>query len=79
MTIYNPDPQAIRDDINDIANGGKNRFLTDFYGSTLDGSDVAEYLRMCCFEVESFRDTGGCGLTTLANGVKVSTNGYAYK
>ena len=79
MTIFNPDPQQIRDEINDIANGGNGRFLTNFYSSTLDASDVAEYLSNCQFTVVSFRDTGGNGLVILDNGVEVSTSGYAYR
>ena len=80
MTVHNPDPNTIRAELNDIANGGESRYLTDFYGRSLDGSDIAKYLsENCSLTVSEYRDTGSCGLVTLSSGVCVSTNGYCYK
>lgn len=84
MTIYAPCTATITAEVNSVAAGYQRRgikglYLTDFYGSTLDGSDVAKYLTDCGFTVLSYRDTGGKGLVELDNGVSVSTNGFCWK
>ena len=43
---------------------------------TLDGSDVAAWLRKQGFEVVDNYDTGRNGLAITACGLAVSTNGY---
>lgn len=77
MTYYNPNPDTIREEIYSVAKNDQSEglFLTDYYGSTLDGSDVAAYMESIGFDVISFEDTGGCGLVTLSCGVQISTNG----
>lgn len=81
MTYYRPNPDTIREEIYSLAKNDNQGpiFLTDFYGSTLDGSDVAAYMESIGFEVEDYHDTGTCGLTTLTNGVQISTNGCALR
>lgn len=78
MTTYNPDAAKITAQIDAIANGSEGRFLSNFYGKTLDGSDVAEYLESLGYNVVSFGDAGSHGMVILSNGVRVSTNGYAH-
>jgi len=46
---------------------------------TLDGSCVAEYLKMLGYSVLSFKDTGRNGEATTEDGFIVSTNGYVCK
>lgn len=77
MTYYNPNPDTIREEIYSVAKNDNcdGLFLTDFYGKTLDGSDVAQYMESIGFEVTDYHDTGACGLVTLSNGVQISTNG----
>ena len=79
MTCYNPDPDTIREEIFSLSENDNQGgfYLTNFYGKTLDGSDVAAYMESIGFEVVGFKDTGRCGLVTLKNGVQISTNGYA--
>jgi len=43
---------------------------------SLDGSDVANWLRAQGYSVASHRDTGRNGLAITACGFKVSTNGH---
>lgn len=67
------------DIINRVLNG--ERFLsinTDQITYNLDGKGMADWLTSCGYTVLSNVDTGTCGLCTLSNGVKVSTNGYCY-
>lgn len=81
MTYYRPNPETLREEILSLANNDNQGpiFLTDFYGSTLDGSDVAEYMEGIGFTVEDFHDTGRNGLVTLSCGVQISTNGCALR
>ena len=77
MPDYAPVPEEIRECLELIVASGEGAFLPNFYGSTLDGSDVAEYLTELGYEVLSYEDKWRYGLVKLANGVDVSTSGYA--
>lgn len=46
---------------------------------TLDGSDVANWLRSIGEQVVDNHDTGRCGIAITVSGYRVSTNGYVHK
>lgn len=77
MPTYNPNPDTIREEIFSVAKNDNSNglFLSNFYGSTMDGSDIADYMESIGFIVTDYRDTGTCGLVTLSCGVQISTNG----
>ena len=82
MTIFNPESKKIIAKIDEIVDRGldcRGDSLPNYYGSTLDGSDVAEYMQSIGFHVVTHYDTGRCGLTLInyrGYCVTVSTNGF---
>ena len=81
MTDFNPSPEIIKAKIENIVETGEGAFLPNYYGMTLDGSDVAEYMYSLGFHVVTHYDSGSCGITLLdvdGKSVSVSTNGYCH-
>ena len=82
MPDYNPESKKIITKIDELVEKGLDYLgdsLPNYYGSTLDGSDVAEYMQSIGFRVVTHYDTGSCGLTLInyrGYCVTVSTNGF---
>jgi len=73
MTITKNDIEILADDQGYLPAKGETAF------NSVDGSDVAEFLKKLGFKIALFEDADFYGVAITKCGIAVSTNGYVHR